>query len=110
MLTEPTSNLQQTNTNGYKLQQDQCDIEEARRIVESWGERGLIYSPSNEYQRLLRTLYGEFIYRLDTNYAKIDRIEHTDIENFKSRVFKQFFTRKLFTNGVLFFPQIMRQD
>ena len=44
------------------------------------------YSPAPEYQRLLRTLYGQFVYRLDTNYAKIDRIEHAEIEHFKTRV------------------------
>lgn len=81
-----TANLQQTNTNGYKLQQDKCSLADARAIVEMWGEAGKTYSPAPEYQRLLRTLYGQFIYRLDTNYAKIDRIEHADIEAFKTRV------------------------
>lgn len=34
----------------------------------------------------LRSLYGQFVYRLDTNYAKIDRIEHKEIEKFKTHV------------------------
>lgn len=89
-----TANLQQTNTNGYKLQQDKCSLEEARAVVASWGETGKTYRPDPDYQRLLRTLYGKFIYRLDTNYAKIDRIEHPDIEAFKARVLQKKFHGK----------------
>ena len=59
-----------------------------------WGEKGKVYNPSPEYQSLLRTLYGQFIYRLDTNYAKIDRIEHNDIEAFKNRVLNTNFHGK----------------
>lgn len=81
-----TANLQQTNTNGYKLQSDKCDVKAAQALVEAWGQNGKIYSPAPEYQRLLRTLYGQFVYRLDTNYAKIDRIEHSGIETFKNHV------------------------
>lgn len=91
---ERTANLQQTNTNGYKLQQDKCSLSEAKAVVETWGKAGKTYSPAPEYQRLLRTLYGQFIYRLDTNYAKIDRIEHADIEAFKTRVLNTVFHGK----------------
>lgn len=91
---ERTANLQQTNTNGYKLQQDKCDINQAKEVVKSWGDEGVIYSPSPDYQRLLRTLYGQFVYRLDTNYAKIDRIEHADIEAFKTQVLEKEFHGK----------------
>lgn len=92
--TERTANLQQTNTNGYKLQQDKCSLEEAVAVVETWGERGKRYSPAPEYQQLLRTLYGQFVYRLDTNYAKIDRIKHEEIEAFKIRVMNTVFHGK----------------
>lgn len=44
------------------------------------------YSSKEEYQRRLKKLLGQFVYRLDTNYAKIDRIEHAGIESFKKRV------------------------
>ena len=86
-----TANLQQTNTNGYKLQIDKCNLEDAKAVVESWGEDKKRYSPLPEYQKLLRTLYGQFVYRLDTNYAKIDRIEHSEIENFKQKVLETEF-------------------
>lgn len=89
-----TANLQQTNTNGYKLQQDKCStaqIRNATQLVKSWGEQGGIYSPDLEYQRKLRELQGTAVYRLDTNYAKIDRIEHAEIEEFKNRVLERQF-------------------
>ncbi len=34
----------------------------------------------------MRELLAVFPYRLDTNFAKIDRIMHADIEAFKGRV------------------------
>jgi len=81
-----TGNLQQTNTNGYKFQEDKSDILAAQKIVEGWGEDLLQYSPEKDYQDLLKSLQSQFTYRLDTNYAKIDRIEHAAIEEFKQRV------------------------
>lgn len=89
-----TANLQQTNTNGYKLQTDKCDVAKAIATVETWGTDGKKYSPSLAYQRQLRTLYADFVYRLDTNYAKIDRIEHKEIERFKSKVLNTQFQGK----------------
>lgn len=89
-----TANLQQTNTNGYKLQTDKCSLQDAMAVVETWGENGKTYSPSLEYQRRLRTLYADFVYRLDTNYAKIDRIEHSEIEAFKTKVLNTQFHGK----------------
>lgn len=82
-----TSNLQQTNTNGYKLQTASAsDFADAKRIVDSWGVDSMVYSTSPEYQRGLRGLLGSFLYRLDTNFAKLDRIAHGKLEQFKSRV------------------------
>jgi hypothetical protein len=69
-------------------------LQEATAVVESWGEDSKIYSTSLERQRLLRTLYSDFVYRLDTNYAKIDRIEHPDIETFKTKVLNTQFNGK----------------
>lgn len=81
-----TINLQQTNTNGYKFQGSATDFERAKQIVDSWGSEGRIYSTSHEYQAKLQGLLGNFTYRLDTNFAKMDRIEHASLEEFKVRV------------------------
>lgn len=101
-----TSNLQQTNTNGYKWQGSKEQFEEAKKIVKSWGDAGRIYAPTPEYQALLRQLLNRYPYRLDTNFAKMDRISHQGIEDFKQRVMNTKFHDKainewsrLFCNG-----------
>ncbi|HEX7743291.1 MAG TPA: hypothetical protein VF442_12815 [Sphingobium sp.] len=85
--TARTRNLQQTNTNGYKLQTiDPAQVAEAEAIVRGWGAGGREYKPTADYQVQLRELLGRFNYRLDTNYAKMDRIVHAELEAFKTRV------------------------
>lgn len=84
--TARTSNLQQTNTNGYKFQGTDKEFARAEKLVASWGKQGRKYKPTPEYQTKLRQLLGRFNYRLDTNFAKIDRIVHPEIEKFKNEV------------------------
>lgn len=91
---ERTGNLQQTNTNGYKFQEDKSDLQQAARVVRAWGAEKLFYAPDATYQNMLKVLQGQFVYRLDTNYAKIDRIEHVDIEAFKAKVENSIFHGK----------------
>lgn len=91
---ERTGNLQQTNTNGYKFQEDKSDLQQAARVVRAWGADKLFYDPDAAYQNMLKVLQGQFVYRLDTNYAKIDRIEHVDIEAFKTKVENSIFHGK----------------
>lgn len=86
---ERTGNLQQTNTNGYVFQDEDKRPELYKKAVadvRSWGATGGTYSTSKEYQGKLKELQGKYPYRLDTNYAKIDRIEHSGIEAFKTAV------------------------
>lgn len=85
--TARTSNLQQTNTNGYKFQGTPEQFKDAQMMVEEWGENGKAYLPTPDYQALLRLLLANFPYRLDTNFAKMDRIVHSEIEKFKERVY-----------------------
>lgn len=85
--THRTVNLQQTNTNGYKFQGSTEELLEAQKIVESWGIEGRTYRPDRDYQLNLRELLTRYKYRLDTNFAKMDRIVHPGIEQFKKRVF-----------------------
>ena len=84
--TARTRNLQQTNTNGFIWQGTTEQLQEARELVASWGEDARVYKPTHEYQHLLRQLTSRYKYRLDTNYAKMDRIIHPGIEQFKKRV------------------------
>ena len=85
--TTRTVNLQQTNTNGYKWQGTEKEFEEATELVQSWwGEEGTQYLPTSGYQQMVRELFQRYSYRLDTNFAKMDRIVHTEIENFKTKI------------------------
>jgi hypothetical protein len=81
-----TKNLQQTNTNGYKFQGTEKQFKHAKRFVASWGKDGVKFRPTPDYQAKLRQLFGKFSYRLDTNFAKMDRIVHPEIERFKTAV------------------------
>lgn len=81
-----TSNLQQTNTSEYKFQGTPAQFREAQSVVASWGTNGSNYLPTPAYQVKLRELIARFPYRLDTNFAKMDRIVHAEIEEFKDRV------------------------
>jgi hypothetical protein len=81
-----TRNLQQTNTSGYKFQGTPEEMEQARRLVANWGAKGAQYQPTSEYQLRLRELQANFNYRLDTNYAKMDRVIHEGLETFKTKV------------------------
>ena len=85
--TQRTVNLQQTNTNGYKFQGSNEELLEAQTMVDSWGNEGKIYKPTRDYQLLLRELLIRYKYRLDTNFAKMDRIVHPGIEEFKQRIY-----------------------
>lgn len=81
-----TSNLQQTNTNGYKFQGTAAQYAQAQQMVQHWGANAGAYLPTREYQALLRELLAQFPYRLDTNFAKMDRIAHPTVEAFKAQV------------------------
>lgn len=89
--TARTSNLQQTNTNGYKFQGTPAQFQEAQEVVRNWGAGGSAYLATTEYQTLLRELIYRFPYRLDTNFAKMDRIVHVEIESFKNRIYNTEF-------------------
>jgi hypothetical protein len=81
-----TVNLQQTNTNGYRFQGTPQELLEAGKVARELGLHRGSYSVAPEYQKKIRDLQRRFNYRLDTNFAKTDRIEHEGIEAFKRAV------------------------
>jgi hypothetical protein len=81
-----TANLQQSNVNGYRLQESSADRLEAAQQMVTASPGRLHSAPSPEAQALANELMSGFTYRLDTNFAKIDRIDHPAIEELKSRV------------------------
>lgn len=82
-----TRNLQQTNTAGYKFQGTAEQFQEAQAVVAAWGANGRAYDHGAGYQALLAELMARYPYRLDTNFAKMDRIVHAEIEAFKRRTY-----------------------
>ena len=84
--TKRTANLQQTNVNGLKFQGSTVQMAEAKKLVASWGAGKATYSADREYQTLLQQLTTRYPYRLDTNFAKIDRVGNTSLEVFKDQV------------------------
>ncbi len=81
-----TINLQQTNTNGFKFQGNKEQLKKAEKVVAEWGKDAKRFSYDPAYQSRLKTLLGQFPYRLDTNFAKMDRIVHSGLEEFKLKV------------------------
>lgn len=79
-----TSNLQQSNVLGYKLQEDKCDVE---LLAEARNQRYLTKMPSSpESQAEATKLWNHLSYRGDTNFAKIDRVQNVKIEKFKKNI------------------------
>ena len=87
--TNRTKNLQQSNVNGYRLQVDDPSvIAKAKKLVADKKGESLI-PHSREAQLLANELMSRYQYRLDTNFAKVDRIDNSEIENFKSAILGQ---------------------
>lgn len=80
---ERTRNLQQSLVEGYRLQEaNEHMIASAEAYVRAKGQEVLDpYTPEGE--SLVADLMGRYDYRLETNFAKIDRIGHAGLEAFK---------------------------
>ena len=77
-------NLQQSNVNGYKLQEAESNtvlLAKARAAVETHHLPNSI-----EAQAISAQLMNTLSYRLDTNFAKIDRVDNPDVEAFKREI------------------------
>lgn len=80
-----TRNLQQTNVAGYKWQGTPEALVEAEEFV--MGHAAAREAPHTpEGQALSAELMAQFSYRLDTNFAKVDRVDHPEIEAFKAEM------------------------
>ena len=83
---ERTRNLQQSCVNGHKFQGTDDELIIAREKVAAMGSSVQYYSISLDFQNEMQSLLSAYKYRLDTNFAKIDRIDNPDIEQFKEKV------------------------
>lgn len=83
-----TGNLQQQNMEGYKFQGTNEELSEALKIVEKSNVQAHKYDFNNiEINSLIQELRNNFPYRLDTNFAKINRIQNKAINEFKTSVY-----------------------
>lgn len=81
-------NLQQQNVEGYVFQGDHRQLKQAKEIVDDLKLDMSKYPPSEDLLLSLNQLRQKFNYRLDTNFAKINRINNKNINKFKKKVFK----------------------
>lgn len=85
--TTRTANLQQSNVNGYKLQVDDCDPSTLAALRSEFETTPFTGDPhSAEAQGRALSLMNQLVYRLDTNFAKIDRVGNADVEEFKTKI------------------------
>ena len=66
-------------------------MQQAVKDIQKWVKKNnttnsTLIPASSQYQEMASFLMSKYPYRLDTNFAKIDRINHNDIESFKERV------------------------
>jgi hypothetical protein len=66
-------------------------LAQAIALVNSWGIESREYRSDRDYQIRLRELTGRFPYRLDTNFAKLDRIGLSSLEIFKANVLQSLY-------------------
>jgi len=81
-----TVNLQQSVVGGHKFQGSDQDFAKAKEMCRKLGLVKGSYSTSAKYQDKLRKLVSAFDYRVDTNFAKIDRVGNESLEAFKEKV------------------------
>jgi hypothetical protein len=89
-----TVNLQQTITNGFRCQETGQRLKEVENEVSNWSSDFRSYRFGDEVQSKIRSLLSRYNYRLDTNFAKIDRIDHQGIEEFKAKILNTKFHGK----------------
>ncbi|MBI5650617.1 MAG: hypothetical protein HZC40_09265 [Chloroflexi bacterium] len=104
-----TKNLQQTNCNGLKFQGTPAQLVRAERFVATWGKAGKAYRTDRAYQSRLRELTGKFPYRLDTNFAKLDRIVLPSLESFKSRILATMYAGRAISQWIRDIESVDRQ-
>ncbi|HEY8450663.1 MAG TPA: hypothetical protein VIL54_00215 [Natronosporangium sp.] len=79
---ERSRNLQQANVAGFKLQTtDQNRIAQMRVLIDRWEP------PYTDWSRSISSVLRQNLsYREETNFAKLDRIDHPGIEAFKAEM------------------------
>ena len=102
-----TKNLQQSNTSGYKWQSNNKEqFLNAERIVIEQLDSEELYSATEKQKNLVNLLLQNYPYRLDTNYAKLDRIKHPDLDKF----ILEIYTRKIYGRSIRDWYRLFQSD
>lgn len=109
--TARTANLQQSNVNGYKLQVDASHkkaVEDARLHYLLNPFTGNPHSPEAQSEAV--DLMSRLTYRLDTNFAKIDRVGNSGVENFKNQIMRERYLGRTIAQWKTVFSDLNGQD
>lgn len=102
-----TANLQQSNVNGFKLQESDCDPDVLAEVREEYRYKQKHVNPhSPEAQAEAVALQNRLVYRLDTNFAKIDRVGNDDVEVFKRELLASTYLGKSFAQWITLFKKL----
>ena len=99
-----TANLQQSNVNGYRLQVEKSNpdlLNEA--LSKTYSSKAAC---SEEAQSEAADLMRDLEYRLDTNFAKIDRVANLDVENFKQEIMESKYLGKTISSWKTVFSNL----
>lgn len=99
-----TSNLQQSNVNGYRLQESKADPAK----LAAARQRTYTEDPphSSIAQDEAAQLLVDLEYRLDTNFAKIDRVSNERVENFKREIMASSYLDRTITQWKVIFADL----
>lgn len=103
-----TANLQQSNVNGFKLQESDSNpqlVEEYREYFKRAGRQAEDPHTSATQAEAL-DLMNKLVYRLDTNFAKIDRVGNPDVETFKKKILAEQYLGKSFSQWIKVFADL----
>lgn len=109
--TARTANLQQSNVNGFKLQEADSDPAVLQAVRADYARRRRKPDPHTaESQADALELQNKLVYRLDTNFAKIDRVGNADVEKFKRQILAERYLGKSFAEWIKVFVDLNGKD
>lgn len=100
-----TKNLQQRNVEGYVQQDWSKKMEEdALKLLTNSGIDLNTYKINSQTNKIMHEINAKFPYRLDTNFAKINRIKNTGVNTFKENILSE----KLFGYPISYWARITK--
>lgn len=103
-----TANLQQSNVNGYRLQEEKSDPDRLKDALNK--DYTTLDACSDEAQAEVAELMRNLEYRLDTNFAKIDRVANKDVEDFKTKIMNSNYLGKTISSWKTVFANLSSKD